>query len=169
MSENAYQRVEMITGRRDPSAERFTGADVVAALEEAHRGNDRRSVVAVRQRDGRTLTGVFQNEAEAVRFARSKVAVGSKLGADETPHWDQLAGDFDLERVNHSDAYSFLDGIHVDGAESYFARQRRMIRGQHHRVEAGRLDGYPAHAAWLEDNRKHPVSTTGAEIVRLRG
>ena len=61
-----------------------------------HRGGDRRSVVAIRQRDGRTLTDVFQNEAEAVRFARSKVAAGSKLVADETPHWDQLASDFDL-------------------------------------------------------------------------
>jgi len=45
-----------------------------------------------------------------------------------------MANTFDLERVNHSDAYSFLDGVHVNGAESYFARLRRMIRGQHHRV-----------------------------------
>jgi hypothetical protein len=36
-----------------------------------HRGDDRCSVVATRQRYGRTLTDVLQNEAEAVRFARS--------------------------------------------------------------------------------------------------
>lgn len=114
-----------------------------------HRAGDRRSVVALRQRDGRTLTSVVHNEAEGVRFARSNMAEGSKIVADETPHWDQLAEAFDLERVNHSDAYSFLDGIHVNGAESYFARLRRMIRGQHHRVGVGRLGGYAAHAAWL--------------------
>jgi transposase-like protein len=130
-----------------------------------HRGEDRRSVIAIRQRDGRTLTDVFKNEAEAVRFARSKVAGGSKLVADETPHWDQLAGDFDLERVNHSDAYSFLDGIHVNGAESYFARLRRMIRGQHHRVGPGRLGGYAAHAAWLEDNRRQSNGALVAQAI----
>jgi ISXO2-like transposase domain len=120
----------------------------------AHRLNARRSVVALRQRGARTLTDVFQSEAEAVQFAKSRVAEGATVVADETPHWDQLADTFDLERVNHSDAYSFLDGIHVNGAEGYFARLRRMIRGQHHRVGAGRLGCYAAHAAWLEDHRR---------------
>ena len=82
------------------------------------------------------------------------MVAGSKVVADETPHWDQLTDTFDVERVNHSDAYSFLDGIHVNGAESYFSRLRRMIRGQHHRIGSGRLAGYAAHAAWLEDHRR---------------
>jgi transposase-like protein len=128
----------------------------------AHRADDRRSVVALRQRRGRTLTGVFRNEAEAVHFAKSKVAAGATLVADETPHWDLLTG-FDIERVNHSDAYSFRNGIHVNGAESYFARLRRMIRGQHHRVGPGCLGGYAAHAAWLEDHRRQ---SNGALIAR---
>ena len=132
----------------------------------AHRAEDRRSVVALRQRSGRTLTDVFQTEAEGVRFAKSKVAEGAKLVADETPHWDQLADAYDLERVNHSDAYSFLDGIHVNGAESYFSRLRRMIRGQHHRVGAKRLGGYAAHAAWLEDHRRE---SNGALIDQAIG
>ncbi len=130
-----------------------------------HRAGDRRSVVALRQRNGRTMTSVVQNEAEGVRFARSKIAQGSKIVADETPHWDQLAGAFDLERVNHSDAYSFLDGIHVNGAESYFARLRRMIRGQHHHVGTGRLGGYAAHAAWLEDHRRQSNGELVAQAI----
>lgn len=65
-----------------------------------HRAGGRRSVVALRQRDGRTMTCVVQNEAEGVRFARSNVAAGSKIVADETPHWDLLSEAFDLERVN---------------------------------------------------------------------
>jgi transposase-like protein len=131
----------------------------------AHRAEDRCSVIAVRQRDGRTLTTIVRNEAEGVRFAQLKVTGGSKIVADETPHWDRLAETFDVERVNHSDAYSFLDGIHVNGAESYFARLRRMIRGQHHRVGAGRLGGYAAHAAWLEDHRRQSNGALVAKVI----
>jgi transposase-like protein len=129
----------------------------------ANRLAGRRSVVALRQREGRTLTDVFLTEGEAVHFAKSRVAGGAKVIADETPHWDLLADTFDLERINHSDAYSFLDGIHVNGAEGYFARLRRMIGGQHHRVGTGRLGGYAAHAAWLEDHRRQ---SNGALVSR---
>ncbi len=131
----------------------------------AHRRDERRSVVVLRQRNGRTLTDVFENEAEAVRFAKARVAGGAMVVADETPHWDHLADAFDLERVNHSDAYSFLDGIHVNSAESYFARLRRMIQGQHHRVGAGRLGGYAAHAAWLEDHRRQSNGDLVAQAI----
>lgn len=131
----------------------------------AHRRDERRSVVVLRQRNGRTLTDVFENEAEAVRFAKARVAGGAMVVADETPHWDHLADAFDLERVNHSDAYSFLDGIHVNSAESYFARLRRMIQGQHHRVGAGRLGGYAAHAAWLEDHRRQSNGDLIAQAI----
>lgn len=119
-----------------------------------HRRAERRSVIALRQRDGVTLTGVFEREADGVAFARSRIKPNARIIADETPHWDLLSGTFDLERINHSDAYSFLDGIHINGAESYFARLRRMIRGQHHRVSPGYLANYATHAAWLEDHRR---------------
>ena len=100
-----------------------------------------------------------------MRFAQLKVTGGSKIVADETPHWDRLAETFDVERVNHWDAYSFLDGIHINGAESYFARLRRMIRGQHHRVGASRLGGYAAHAAWLEDHRRQSNGALVAKVI----
>ena len=58
-----------------------------------------------------------------------------------------------MERIDHSEAYS-LDGVQTNLAESYFARLRRMIRGQHHRVEATKLAAYAAHAGWLEDHRR---------------
>jgi transposase-like protein len=119
-----------------------------------HRRAERRSVIALRQRNGMTLTAVFEREAEGVAFARSRVRPNARIIADETPHWDLLSGSFDLERINHSDAYSFFDGVHVNGAESYFSRLRRMIRGQHHHVSPGYLASYAAHAAWLEDHRR---------------
>lgn len=141
-------------------------ADRVDRRLKAHRTDTRRSVIALRQRDGRILTDVFKGEAEGVGFAKSRVVPGATVVADETPHWDLIATTFDLERVNHSDAYSFLDGVHVNGAESYFSRLRRMIRGQHHRVGVGSLGCYAAHAAWLEDHRRQ---SNGALLARAIG
>ncbi len=57
-----------------------------------------------------------------------------------------------MQRINHSEAYSCA-GAHTNLAESYFSRLRRMIGGQHLRVEGRYLDAYAAHAAWLEDHR----------------
>ncbi|NKX30021.1 transposase, partial [Rhodobacteraceae bacterium R_SAG6] len=39
-------------------------------------------------------------------------------------------------------------------AESFFSRLRRMIGGQHLKVEGRYLDAYVAHAGWLEDHRE---------------
>ena len=45
------------------------------------------------------------------------------------------------------------DGVHTNLAESFFARLRRMVGGQHHKVGGRLLGAYAAHAAWLEDHR----------------
>ena len=131
-----------------------------------HRRAERRSVIALRQRGGRTLTDVFEREADGVAFARSRIEPDTRIVADETAHWDLLSGTFDLERINHSDAYSFFDGVHVNGAESYFSRLRRMIRGQHHHVSPGNLGSYAIHAAWLEDHRRY---SNGALVDAMIG
>lgn len=85
-------------------------------------------------------------------FARERIAPGSVVSADEVVHWDVLEPDFEMKRINHSDAYS-RDGAHTNLAESYFSRLRRMIGGQHLRVEGRYLNAYATHAAWLEDHR----------------
>ena len=99
----------------------------------SNRSGKRRVVVALRQRGGRTLTRAFLREAEGVAFARERVAPGSVISADEVAHWDLLAPDFAMLRINHSDAYS-RDGVHTNHAESFFSRLRRMVGGQHHMV-----------------------------------
>ncbi len=118
----------------------------------ANRSGKRRIVVALRQRGGRTLTRTFLREAEGVEFARERIAPGSALSAAEVAHWDLLEPGFDVARINHSDAYS-RDGVHTNMAESFFARLRRMIGGQHHKVGGRHLGAYAVHAAWLEDHR----------------
>ena len=117
-----------------------------------NRSGKRRVVVALRQRGGSTLTRTFLREAEGVGFARERIAPGSTISADEIAHWDRLEPGFDVYRINHSDAYS-RDGVHTNLAESFFARLRRMVGGQHHKVGGRLLGAYAAHAAWLEDHR----------------
>lgn len=130
-----------------------------------NRSGKRRVVVVLRQRGGRTLTRTFLGEAQGVDFARERIAPGSAVSADETAHWDLLDPDFDMRRINPSEAYG-RGGAHTNLAESYFSRLRRMIGGQHLRVEGRYLDAYAAHAAWLEDHR---FESNGALADRLIG
>lgn len=130
-----------------------------------NRSGKRRVVVVLRQRGGRTLTRPFLREAQGVDFARERVAPGSAISADEVAHWDLLEPDFDMQRINHSEAYS-LGGVHTNGAESFFSRLRRMIGGQHLKVGGRYLGAYAAHAAWLEDHREE---SNGHLAVRLIG
>lgn len=117
-----------------------------------NRSGKRRVVVVLCQRGGRTVTRTFLREALGVDFARERIAPGSVISADEVAHWDLLDPNFEMRRINHSEAYS-RGGVHTNLAESYFSRLRRMIGGQHLRVEGRYLDAYAAHAAWLEDHR----------------
>ena len=117
-----------------------------------NRSSKRRVVIVLRQRQGRTITRTFLREAQGVGFARERIAPGSTVAADEVAHWDLLEPEFSMQRINHSEAYS-RDGAHTNLAESFFSRLRRMIGGQHLRVEGRYLDAYATHAAWLEDHR----------------
>jgi len=125
----------------------------------------RRVVVVLRQRMGRTLTKVFRREWLGVNFARERVEEDSIIYADEASHWDNLHDYFDTERINHSEAYSY-NGISTNLAESFFARLRRMIRGQHHFVSPAYLHQYAAHAAWLEDHRRESNGALAGRIIR---
>lgn len=99
-----------------------------------------------------------------MEFARSRIAAGATVVADETPHWGLLGNTFDLERVNHSDAYSFLGGLHVNGTESLF-RATQKHGGQHHRVSPIRLGDYTAHAGWLKDHRRQSNEALVARLI----
>ena len=114
----------------------------------------RRVVIALRERQGRTLTLVGKSEAEGVKIAARVAPNASKFYADEAAHWDALHGMYETFRINHSEEYSQLNGTHTNGVESFFSRLRRMVDGQHHGVSPKYLHQYSAHAAWLEDHRR---------------
>lgn len=113
----------------------------------------RRVVVAMREREGRTLPIVTRNEADGVALVNENVSRMATLSADEASHWDLLHMGWEVDRVNHSECYSD-HGKHTNMAESYFSRLRRMVAGQHHHVSPQYLYQYANHAAWLEDNRR---------------
>ena len=117
----------------------------------SNRSPRRRVVIALRERGGRTLPFVRRTERDGVEIARGVVAEGSTIVADEASHWDVLEAEYKSKRINHSEAYSYRDGTHTNWVESYFARLRKMVKGQHHGVSAKYLYQYAEHTAWLED------------------
>lgn len=135
----------------------------------------RRVVVVARERKGRTVTTVTKTEADGVAFVKAVVAADAEVHADEASHWDALHAKFKTMRINHQEAYS-LNGACTNQAESFLARLRKMVEGQHHHVSPQHLHAYASHAAWAEDHRRedngdlcrralglamaHPVSRT---------
>jgi hypothetical protein len=126
----------------------------------------RRVVVIARQRKGRTLTTVTKTEADGVAFVSKVIRPGSVVHADEASHWDALYAKFATMRINHSEAYS-LNGACTNQAESFLARLRRMVEGQHHHVSAQHLHQYAAHAAWMEDHCRLDNGALAKRITSL--
>jgi transposase-like protein len=114
----------------------------------------RRVVVALRERGGRTFTHVTTTEAEGVKIAFQTAQAKTIFYADEASHWDALHARWTTRRINHTVAYSDLNGTSTNQVESYFSRLRRMVDGQHHHVSARYLHAYAAQAAWMEDHRR---------------
>ena len=129
-----------------------------------HQTGKRRVVIAMRERQGRTLPFVGMSEAEGVALANENVSRLSTMSADEASHWDELHMGYEVDRVNHSEIYSD-HGKHTNMVESYFSRLRRMVQGQHHFVSPQYLHQYANHAAWLEDNRRTDNGTFAHTLV----
>jgi transposase-like protein len=134
-----------------------------------HQTGKRRVVVVIRERDGRTLPGVFRTEVDALAFIRRQVPRGTELYADEASSWNELHARYTLHRVNHEEAYS-LGGEHeinTNAAESFFSRMRRGEIGHHHHVSGPYLIRFAQEAAWREDHRKDPNSSQVDRIIAL--
>ncbi|WP_448188071.1 IS1595 family transposase [Azospirillum sp. sgz301742] len=115
----------------------------------------RRVVVAIRERNGRTLTSVFPSEDASIAFIKARIAKGATVHADEAACWDDLHAKFAMKRINHAQAYS-EDGACTNQAESYFSRLRRAEWGQHHHISGTYLARYAGEMAWREDHRRRP-------------
>ena len=128
-------------------------ADRIDRRRAENQSGKRRVVVAMRERDGRTLAQVFGAEEAAVPVIRQRIALGTVVHADESPAWNPLHAKFAMQRINHQDGYS-VDGACTNGAESYFSRLRRGELGHHHHIAGPYLVRYAQEAAWREDLRR---------------
>jgi transposase-like protein len=126
----------------------------------------RQVVIVARERNGRTLTTVAKSEAAGVAFAKKAIATGSTVHADEASHWDQLAANFPIKRVNHQVEYRAADGANTNQAESFFSRMRRAEIGIHHHIAGGYLQAYAAEMAWREDSCR---VANGSQFAMLIG
>ncbi len=113
----------------------------------------RRVVIVARERCGRTITTVTKTEADGLAFVESVVSPNTTIHADEAAHWDALHAKYATKRINHQQAYS-LNGACTNQAESFLARLRRMVVGQHHHVSSQYLYQFANEAAWKEDHRR---------------
>ena len=90
-----------------------------------NRSSQRRVVVVMRERGGRTLA-VFPAEADALPAIRQRVARDTIVHADESPAWSPLHASFAMQRINHQQGYSIEDAC-TNQAESFFSR---LLRGE---------------------------------------
>ena len=117
-----------------------------------HQSGKRRSVVIMRERNGRSLPFVFPREDDAAPTIAVRVTAGSTVYADEGSGWDELHARFAMKRVNHSVRFVDEDCC-TNQAESYFSRLRRAEVGTHHHI-GPYLGSYANEMAWREDNRR---------------
>jgi transposase-like protein len=113
----------------------------------------RKVVVAIRERNGATVTHVLDREDQALPIIAATVAPGSIVHADEAASWDSLHAFYETKRINHSEAYSH-DGACTNQAESFFSRLRRAEIGIHHHIRRRYLSAYANEMAWRENNRR---------------
>ena len=140
--------------------------DRVDRRKSEHQTGKRRVVVAIRQRKGRTLPFVVRNEADGVAIVKRVVKPNTVIHADEASHWDSLHAQYNARRINHKEGYS-IDDCCTNQAESFFARLRNMIQGQHHGVNPKYLHAYASHAAWMEDHRRENNGALTCRVIGL--
>jgi len=131
-----------------------------------NRSDKRQCVVVIRERDGRTLPGVFKSETDAVSFIRTRIARGTEVHADESGAWNALHGRFIMKRINHQEAYSLM-GACTNEAESFFSRIRRGEIGHHHHIAGIYLARFAQESAWREDHRRDSNGEQVTAVAQL--
>ena len=113
----------------------------------------REVVVAMRERNGRTLPFVFKSEHASLKTIERYVATGSTVYADDAASWNELHSHYQTKRIDHSVCYSDGNAC-TNQAESFFSRIRRAEIGTHHHIAGPHLALYADEMAWREDARR---------------
>jgi hypothetical protein len=128
----------------------------------------RKVVVAIRERDGRTIPAIFKTDAASLAFIRSRVEKGITIQADEATSWDDLYARFPMKHINHEEAYSHDDACR-NGAEEFFSRMRRAEVGHHHHLAGAYLGRYAQENGLARRSPSHQQRRSGPDRVRSRG
>jgi transposase-like protein len=104
----------------------------------------------------RTIVEIVPAEAETyvTPLARRYIKKGSIVHTDESNAFSRLAVHYEHFTVNHSVEFSTDDGVNENQAESFFARCRRLVWGQIHRMAPKYMLDYVNEIAWREDSRR---------------
>jgi len=131
-----------------------------------NQNGNRKVVVVVRERGGRTLPAVFRSVAAATAWIAARVRKDSTILADEAGSWNDLHARYEVSRIDHGQLYSTGAGVYTNGAESFFSRLRRAEMGHHHHIAGAYLVRYAQESAWREDYRR---LDNGRQVQQITG
>ena len=130
------------------------------------RYHNRRVVIAIRQRGGRTATAVFAKESDAIEFVRQQVADGATIYTDQAQAWNGLGALHEHMRVNHLTLFK-SNRKSTNNCESFYSLLRRKQNGVHHRMSGRWLHLYAAEMAWQVDQKGTSDSDRLRKLLRL--
>ena len=128
-----------------------------------HNGPGHRAVIVFREvsenkGEGatRTIVEVAHNENRKYvdPLSRKYIAKGTVVHTDGGDAFLNFAKHWTHHTVIHNVELSTKDGVNNNQAESYFARLRRLVRGQIHRMTPKYMLDYANEIAWREDVRR---------------
>lgn len=133
---------------------------------------NKRCVLAMRQRGepgkgaNRTIISVIktENERDVLSLAKKYIKPNSAIFTDSHTCYTSLATNYTLKQINHDEAYSDLDGVNENQAESFFARLRKLFSNIH-KCDPKFLGLYANEMAWREDNRRKSFYDQFVEIL----
>lgn len=127
------------------------------------RGPDQRVVLVLRQKSQepgkggtRTIVEVIPSETRDYinPLVKRFVQKGTTIHTDQGRGFADLKGLYRHATVVHTIEYCTADGVNNNQAESFFARVRRLVRGQIHRMTKTYMLAYVNEIAWREDVRR---------------
>jgi transposase-like protein len=145
---------------------------------EGHYHPNRRIVMVMREvgpgkRQGAVRTIVEVVRAETAEFANALAKRYIKKGAhvmtDESGAYAKFSGRYKHETVNHTIEFSTKEwgGVNNNIAESFFARMRRMVIGQVHRITPKYMLDYVTEIGWREDVRRQNTKTQVSSLINM--
>lgn len=118
-------------------------------------GKDKTAVIGILERGGKVRAAVVANRKRKVlqEEVRKHVTAGAALYTDALLSYEELAGDYAHQVVDHATQY--VDGrVHTNGLENFWSLLKRGISGTYVNVEPFHLFRYLDEQMFRFNNRK---------------